>query len=263
MTMAEFEKPGTGVPGSLPAIPVRAEGQDLSGGHQGVHLTYQIAAGENPVVQLLPRDYDRLEARILACAPSPTPNGGASLSATGTQTDPGAGATIISLALPAGTWSVTVTEMLPGGGAAADTSNMQLLQGATVIGTPLLDPFVTGTQQAPAVTVVIPPGGAVLTVKTIGAASGAGIIYAAQIAATPAAGSLAPSGIVLAQSKEIAEITAVQGAAFAGPPGSFLPLDTDRALRNCDEVWAAALSSVPVLVSAIVSRRLAIAHPAI
>jgi hypothetical protein len=68
-----------------------------------------------------------------------------------------------------------------------------------------------------------------------------------------------PSGIVLAQSKEIAEFAAAQGSNYAGPAGSFLPIGTDRALRNCDEVWAAALSSVPVLVSAIVSRRLAVA----
>ncbi|HXC83877.1 MAG TPA: hypothetical protein VNV62_18670 [Trebonia sp.] len=46
-------------------VPVMAEGQDLSGGHQGVDFTMVVSTAVNPVVQLLPRDYDRLEARIL------------------------------------------------------------------------------------------------------------------------------------------------------------------------------------------------------
>jgi hypothetical protein len=46
-------------------VPVVAEGQDLSGGHQGIHFTMVFSTGVNAVGQLLPRDYDRLEARIL------------------------------------------------------------------------------------------------------------------------------------------------------------------------------------------------------
>jgi hypothetical protein len=50
----------------MPSVPVHAIGQDHPGGHQGDHFTMVVSTGTNPVVQLLPRDYDRLEARILA-----------------------------------------------------------------------------------------------------------------------------------------------------------------------------------------------------
>lgn len=49
----------------FPAVPVEARGQSHSGGHQGIHFTMVIATGSNAVVQLLGRDYDRVEARIL------------------------------------------------------------------------------------------------------------------------------------------------------------------------------------------------------
>lgn len=49
----------------MPAVPVRASGQDHSGGHQGIYSTFLLNAS-NPVVQILPRDYDRLEARIMS-----------------------------------------------------------------------------------------------------------------------------------------------------------------------------------------------------
>ena len=47
------------------SMPVEAVGQDHPGGHQAVHFTVVISTATNPVVQLLPRDYDRLEARVL------------------------------------------------------------------------------------------------------------------------------------------------------------------------------------------------------
>lgn len=57
----------------LLTLPVRGAGQDLSGGHQGVDLTVtlQQPAGGAPLVgsavqQLLGRDYERLECRVLA-----------------------------------------------------------------------------------------------------------------------------------------------------------------------------------------------------
>jgi hypothetical protein len=50
-------------PQTLPVVPVQAEGQDLSGGHQGVDFTVVMSTGTNAVVQLLGRDYDRLECR--------------------------------------------------------------------------------------------------------------------------------------------------------------------------------------------------------
>jgi hypothetical protein len=50
----------------MPSVPVHATGQDHPGGHQGVHFTMVVSTGTNAVQQLLPRDYDRLEARVLA-----------------------------------------------------------------------------------------------------------------------------------------------------------------------------------------------------
>jgi hypothetical protein len=119
---------------AMPVIPVRAKGQDNSGGHQGIHASFLLGAS-NPVVQILPRDYDRLEARVMSTGAS-------------------------------------------------------------------------------------------------------------------------PQAIVLAQSKEIAENAAGQGAAFAGPAGSYLPASVDRVLRNCDETWAAWLGTSTALVSVVISRRL-------
>lgn len=47
-------------------VPVKVHGQDLSGGHQGVHFTVAVSTAVNAVQQLLPRDYDRIEAKILS-----------------------------------------------------------------------------------------------------------------------------------------------------------------------------------------------------
>jgi hypothetical protein len=249
-------------PGAFPAIPIRTEGQDLSGGHQGIHSTFQIAAGVNPVVQLLGRDYDRLEARILAQCTVATPDGGASTMAYGTASDPAAGTTVaVTPALPAGSYQVTVTTLMNGTVTVADVNNTQLLVGATVVGT-LMNGDVTETDywNPSPIIVIVPAGGAAISTKTIGAGSGTAT-YNQQIVATPVSGSAAPAGIVLAQTKEIATAAAAAGAGYAGPAGSFLPLGTDRTLRNCDEVWAAALSATPVLVSVIASRRLAVANP--
>jgi len=49
----------------MPVIPVKAKGQDSTGGHQGIHTTFYLNAS-NPVTQILYRDYDRLEARVMS-----------------------------------------------------------------------------------------------------------------------------------------------------------------------------------------------------
>jgi hypothetical protein len=266
MTELEItEQPGTGSPGPFPAIPIRAEGQDLSGGHQGVHVTFQMMSAENPVVQLLGRDYSRLEARILAYAAGSAPNNGITLDAQGQATAPASGQSIATLTdPPAGTYQVSVIVYIDGTPVTAtDDDNFKLIIiGGSTVGH-LLCPA-----QSSGVPVLASSGPYTMTVTgsqniaiQAAAAASADAVYHAQIIATPVTGS-APAGIVLAQSKEIAEFAATQGAAFTGPGGSFLPIGVDRTLRNCDEVWAAALTPAPVLVSAIVSRRLAVAnHP--
>jgi hypothetical protein len=268
MTEVEVsEQPGTGAVASFPAIPVRTEGQDLSGGHQGVHLSFQLNA-ENPVIQLLPRDYDRLEARVTAYATSSTPNSGSTLTVTSHGTPTTAFQQIGSDILtdpPAGQYSVTVVTYLDGTIVAADDEDnfrLSVSSGGSAIN--LLQPAVADQVMNSGPFIITVNGSQNIAVQTGATAPSGTAVYHATLIATPISGSIAaPSGIVLAQAKEIAEFAANQGTGFAGPAGSFLPIGDDRTLRNCDEVWAASLSSTPVLVSAIVSRRLAVANPAI
>lgn len=50
----------------LMTVPTMPLGQDLAGGHEGISLTVYMSTAVNPVDQLAGRDYDRLEARIMA-----------------------------------------------------------------------------------------------------------------------------------------------------------------------------------------------------
>jgi len=59
MTSPELDQHG------MPVLRVRAEGQDYSGAHQGIHVTFLLSAA-NPVALIAPRDYDRLEARVIS-----------------------------------------------------------------------------------------------------------------------------------------------------------------------------------------------------
>jgi hypothetical protein len=49
----------------MPIVPTLNLGQDNSGGHQGIHVTWLLNAA-NPVQLIAPRDYDRLECRVLS-----------------------------------------------------------------------------------------------------------------------------------------------------------------------------------------------------
>lgn len=244
-------------------IPVKTTGQDHAGGHQGIHFTAEVSTGTNPVIQLLPRDYDRLEARVLAvdqpivlaqsremaesAANQVAGTAAASVAtqiAFGNPTNPAAGAAIASVGpLPAGNYTVYATMMLGGSTGVGDNSNVQVQVNATVVGTIIYtNTTAVVNPPSPPIVVTVPAGGTV-SLNTIGA-SGATTIYRAQLVVTP----LSPA------------------AAVAGPPapvGSYQPAGLDRTFRNCDEVWAAATSATPTRISVIVSRRLALEHPAI
>jgi len=245
-------------PQPLVTVPVHAEGQDLAGGHQGVHFTMVVSLTVNPVVQLLGRDYDRLECRVMTAdepvvlaqskeiaesannqAASAAAAGGVT---SGSQTDPAAGTVITSQALPAGTYAVSWDVALNGSGfAAGDSNNFGLYLGATLLAQSLNGNFISGnfSYPQPPLTVTVPAGGATLAVKNIGAAGASTVIYQAQLGAA-------------------------QTGTVTGPPnptGSYLPVGLDRVLRNGDEVWVAATSSTPTRVSVIVSRRLPVARP--
>ena len=93
------------------------------------------------------------------------PAGGTAITTTGSQS--------------AGMYGVTVTTSLTGTTAAGDLHNMQLQVGATVIG-PLLTviPTATGVYQNPQFEVLVPSGGAAITVNAIGAGTAAAVYKA-------------------------------------------------------------------------------------
>jgi hypothetical protein len=248
-------------------IGVRGAGQDLSGGHQGINVSYLMSSAENPVVQLLPRDYERLEARVLAYCPNATPNSGSTIGVLGKVTPVAAFASVANLNVAvSGQYSITVIVYVDGTVVTADDEdNMELVVNGTTISL-LAYPGESSGVNPPLVSGPyienVTAGASVIQVKVAGTTPSGTAVYHAQIIATPVSGSLSPAGIVLAQSKEMAEWAASAGTAYAGPIGSFLPLGVDRSMRHCDEIWAAALTTTPVLVSAIVSRRLDVEPPA-
>lgn len=68
--------------------------------------------------------------------------------------------------------------------------------------------------------------------------------------------------IVIAQSRELAESANNQVASVPTPSGAYIPKGLWVSIGHCDQVWAAATSATPTRVSVIVSRRLAVEHPA-
>jgi hypothetical protein len=97
---------------------------------------------------------------------------------------PGAGATIATLALPQGEWSISWQVSVSGTVAAAEINNLQLEQNAVTLmksvnGNTVGQPY----SQSP-VTVSIPLGGQNVTVNAV-AAGTAGSTYTAQIVASP------------------------------------------------------------------------------
>lgn len=110
-----------------------------------------------------------------------------SVVAFNTATNPTAGTAVASTGnLGPGKYTVTVTTQLSGTTAAGDLNNLQLQVGATVVGTLLtVIPTATGAQLCPPVVVDVPAATAI-TVNAIGNASGASVVYKAQIVATVA-----------------------------------------------------------------------------
>lgn len=247
--------------GEYPAIRTaveRVEGQDLSGGYQGVHFTQLISTGINPVAQLLGRDYDRLEARILACdypvvlaqsreiAEAAAAAAGTglstmqSISSQGAQTSPTAGKGITSMAVanlvPGQQYRLDVYYFVDGTSASpADDNNMKIFMNGGGFG---VLPWNGSGSDAQPVHFTLPVSPEVtdtpISIEAIGAAT-AGAIYNATLVATPITIAAMAPGI---------------------QSGGYLPAGIDRVLRNCDELWVAATSATPGRVSVAVSRRL-------
>ena len=108
------------------------------------------------------------------------------LTAEATVTGPAAGATIVSLVLPAGTWAIGWTVGLGAGAvAAADTNNMQLTGPASPL--TAIIPAVANTE-VPQPSLVLTTAGVTVAIKAIALAT-ATAIYEGQIVATPVADS--------------------------------------------------------------------------
>lgn len=100
-------------------------------------------------------------------------------------TAPAAGATIATLTLPSGGWTINWSVMQTAGSTAADLNNMALNQGATQLLVAEMGTVLGTEYTQTAVEIQVPIGGATITVKTIGAAS-ASAVYTAQLTAIPA-----------------------------------------------------------------------------
>lgn len=103
----------------------------------------------------------------------------------GSATSPAAGATIASLVLPSGGWTLTWIVQVSGTVGAPEINNFQLFNGATLLDTSVNGNAVGVPYQQLASEVQIPVGGATVAVKNNVLAT-VGAVYAAQLVATPA-----------------------------------------------------------------------------
>lgn len=113
-----------------------------------------------------------------------TPQAGLSVEGSASVTSPALGATIASVTLPQGTWTINWAVRTSGTVAAADNNNMQLQQGAAVLEVADVPQGASNVSQQQAVVVTVPAGGATISVNAIALAT-VGAIYTAQINATP------------------------------------------------------------------------------
>lgn len=112
---------------------------------------------------------------------------GASVQASGTVTSPGAAATIANIAsLPAGTWVLNWNVGLAGTLAAADGDNFKLIVAGSSAENPSNNPPAAGLYPQEPVQIVVPAGGAAVSIRTV-AAGTVGAVYSAELNATPAA----------------------------------------------------------------------------
>lgn len=112
---------------------------------------------------------------------------GASVQASGTVTSPGAAATIANIAsLPAGTWVLNWNVGLAGTLAAIDGDNFKLIVAGSSVENPSNNPPAAGLYPQEPVQIVVPAGGAAVSVRTVAAGTVASV-YSAELNAIPAA----------------------------------------------------------------------------
>lgn len=234
----------------MEAVPVHLTGSDIpvasSPGKRKRRAikcnTFTLTAAQ-PVQQIFPQSDARVEGWITAAVGQPSSG---TVIAEGSAADPAAGTTVAATGtLPAGAYTVIVYETLIGTVSFADAANLQLLVGSTVIGT-LVYPGASENPTPPKgpYTVVVPAGGAAISVKTIGAGSGTAT-YVVEIGATPVAGTAGDQNIWIADSQAGANAQGGGSAQIAGTDTTPFPVSTT------DAVWASTGAGFPVVVSTV------------
>jgi hypothetical protein len=214
-------------PEIIPVPVVLANAEALAGAVTGTRKRYRkavmprtiVLSAANPVLPLLGQDLSRLYALVeafgndvvlceslsqandpfndVAGLPNPqgyllkasaVAGGASSLFEGNTGTGPAGGTTVATTGvLPAGTYQVQAYTMLTGTVTFADAFNVQLKAGTAVIGTLPQQGSAEFVNPSGPYTVVIPAGGAAISVATIGAGSGTAAYYA-QLTVTAAGG---------------------------------------------------------------------------
>jgi hypothetical protein len=226
----------------MPLVPVRIpHSLDTQGqaADYGGWITYHLAGTEQPQ-PILPFDSYRHRATIKADAPATGASGATELF-YGNVPSPTAGQVIAtSGTLPQGNYTVVVTAHPTGTLAApADYDNLQLLVGATVVGTLIQQASAGNVNQSTAVTVPVPAGGAAISVEAIGAAT-AGAVYKLQLAITPQAA----TGYVY---------LGTQAQCLRGLAG-ILAIGQQVVVENNQQLWMAPDGSDPVVVTVLAER---------
>lgn len=218
----------------------------------GAYVTETIPAAANGMpgqAQILPHDPRRQYAYLLpldaAVVISTTLEAAQSAnniaSASGASyngapivaTSPAANTVLATATLPGGTYTVNWGVILAGTVGAQDRNNVGLYVGPTLVAT-ANNGINTGTNygQLPA-SIIVPAGGAVVTLQTIGAGT-ASSVYSASFVAAP---------------------SDIGQSALATPSGAVLPQGTwSPAIRHNEPVYAANPTTAPVRVVALVER---------
>jgi hypothetical protein len=170
----------------LETIPVRVVGdvtlavtEELEAAHADCSTITPMTAvpATGQMLPGLPLDILRKRAVLTFGQPTPTP--GQSVTTDGSQTSPTALTVITSQALAGGTYQVSWAVELGGTLSAADANNFGLYVGATQVAQSL-NPAVAGTYPQPVEEIIIPAGGATLSIKAIGNST-VGAVYTAQL----------------------------------------------------------------------------------
>jgi hypothetical protein len=200
-----------------------------------IFKTYQSSATPESV---LPHSNRRLFYRINVIQAQPS-----SYTAEGTANDPALGTTIASVTAPAGVYTINGSTMLSGTATVADTNNMGVYVGSNLV---MTLPNADSTEvlfAIPPFTVTVPTGGAVVSIKTIGAGSGTAGYWAAFALSSV---SQTNSPVWLCGSQGDAQQTT-----GLGPQGAMLQPGFNEEMIGTTEVWLVCTGPNPPLVSFI------------